>query len=436
VVHEDTTFTYVDRVLNSATFRNAEVLRRLLRFLAEKSIAGETDQLKEYTVAVDGMGRPDSYDPRQDSLVRIQISRLRNKLAEYYRTEGEHDAVVLAIPKGHFKLTWTAKEVAKEGQTSESAVAPPEQGILSRETWTKTHVLVVTILSVWAVVVTFLLWHEHRASAPLRAAWTPELQELWSPFLKSSRPLVVAVSSPLFVGLQGAGFYRDQNINQWEDALASPKVEAIRKALNNPAIVQRYYYTGLGDMGAAFRLGKLLDYSGLKISTTRSSLVSWQQIVDDNILFVGPPRVFGDLLHKLPVELDFVMREDGIHDQKAKPNEPALFVDNYPSINGDQTSIPDNGEVYALISRMPGPLGSANIQSFNSNHSPGTQGAVEFFTSPSLARQLVTKLRKADGQIPRFFQVVLRVRYRDTIPTEISYITHREIQPGSTSSLP
>ena len=98
LVQGDPTFAEVERVLHSATFRNAEVLRRLLKFLAEKSIAGETDQLKEYTIAVDCLGKPASYDPRQDSLVRIQIGRLRGKLAEYYRTEGEHDSVVLEIP--------------------------------------------------------------------------------------------------------------------------------------------------------------------------------------------------------------------------------------------------------------------------------------------------------------------------------------------------
>jgi hypothetical protein len=288
----------------------------------------------------------------------------------------------------------------------------------------------VPILAVWAIGMTVLSWQEHRVSAPLREAWTPELQELWRPFLESKRPLIVVVSSPLFVGFQGSGFYRDQTLNQWDDVLVSPKVQALRKTLNSPAIQERYYYTGLGEASAAFRLGKLLDFSGLKMSITRSSLVSWQQIVDNNILFVGSPRVFGDSLHKLPVDLDLVMREDGIHDLKSKPNQPALFADNYPSINGDQPSIPDNGEVYALVSRMQGPLESGYIQSFSSYHSPGTQGAVEFFTASNFARQLNARLRKSDGSLPRFFQVVLKIRYRDTVPTEISYVMHRELQPA------
>ena len=436
LVQEDAIYTQVERVLNSATFRNAGVLRRLLKFLAEKSIAGETEQLKEYTVAVDGLGKPDSYDPRQDSLARIQIGRLRGKLADYYRTEGEHDSVVLEIPKGHFKLTWETRPPLPPVQLSPQPAPPPAPLIApAARDWPKIYRISLFVLAVWAISATLLFWQEHRNSAPLREAWTPELQELWRPFLESKRPLILAVSAPLFVGFQGYGFYRDPNLNQWDEVLASPKVQIIRKALNNPAIIQRYYYTGLGDMSASFRLGKLLDYSGLKISTTRSSLVSWQQIVDDNILFVGSPRVFGDSLHKLPVDLDLVMREDGIYDAKARPNQPALFADNYPSINADQPSIPDNGEVYALVSRMQGPLESGYIQSFSSYHSPGTQGAVEFFTTPGFASQLIAKLRKSDGSLPRFFQVVLKIRYRDTVPTEISYVMHRELQPGNTSNV-
>jgi len=436
-VQEDAIYAQVERVLNSATFRNAEVLRRLIKFLAEKSIAGEIEQLKEYTIAVDGLGKAASYDPRQDSLVRIQIGRLRGKLADYYRTEGEHDSVVLEIPKGHFKLTWNTSPLLSLAQPAFQSAPSPESLIApTAMEWSKVYFIVVSLLSAWALSATILWWQEHRDSAPLREARTPELQELWKPFFESKRPLIVAIPSPLFIAFQGNGLYRDQSLNEWDEVLASSKVQAIRRALNNPAILPRYYYTGLGEMNASFRLGKLLDYSGLKISTTRSSLVTWRQIVDDNILFVGPPRVFGDLLQKLPVDLDLIMREDGIHDMKMDPNQRALFPDNYTSIHADQPSVSDSGVVYALVSRMPGPFGAGNVQSFTSNQGLGSQGAVEFFTEPSFARQLIAKLRKSDGQLPRFFQVVIKVRYRDTAPTEISYVTHRELHPGDTSKVP
>ena len=98
----------VERILQSDTFRASSVLRRLLRYLADKAFMGEADQLKEYTIGIDAFGKPPSYDPRQDAIVRLQVGRLRQKLGEYYRTEGKEDAVLVDLPKGHFQLKWDA----------------------------------------------------------------------------------------------------------------------------------------------------------------------------------------------------------------------------------------------------------------------------------------------------------------------------------------
>jgi hypothetical protein len=94
----------VDRILQGGTFRNAPSSRRLLKYLVDHSLAGDADQLKEYTIGVDAFHKPDDYDPRLDSTVRIQIGRLRQKLSEYYRAEGKDDPLVVELPKGRFSL--------------------------------------------------------------------------------------------------------------------------------------------------------------------------------------------------------------------------------------------------------------------------------------------------------------------------------------------
>src|SRR5690348_5127976 len=96
----------VERILQSDTVRASAVLRRLLRYLADKAFRGEADPLKEYTIGIDAFGKPSSYDPRQDAILRLQIGRLRHKLGEYYGTEGKDDVVLLDLPKGHFRLKW------------------------------------------------------------------------------------------------------------------------------------------------------------------------------------------------------------------------------------------------------------------------------------------------------------------------------------------
>ncbi len=100
----------VQRILQSKVFRASEVLRNLLAYLSDKAISGTADNLKEYTIGLDALGKPASFDPRQESVVRMHASRLRQKLAEYYRTEGIDDPVIIDLPKGGFKITFEPRQ--------------------------------------------------------------------------------------------------------------------------------------------------------------------------------------------------------------------------------------------------------------------------------------------------------------------------------------
>src|SRR5512142_1237755 len=153
VVREELHQEEVERILHSDTFRNSDVLRRLLRFLADKSISGEADQLKEYTIGIDALGKPSSYDPRQDSVVRIQVGRLRQKLAEYYRTEGKDDPIIVDLPKGRFKLTCEPRPEPPAPEVAEPAVPakPPAQTF----DWRRVAMLLaggLVIAIVWGVI--------------------------------------------------------------------------------------------------------------------------------------------------------------------------------------------------------------------------------------------------------------------------------------------
>ena len=438
VVSEDLTHAQIERILHSETFRNSDVLRRLLRFLADKSIAGEGDQLKEYSIGIDALGKPSSYDPRQDSVVRIQVGRLRQKLADYYRTEGKDDPVLVDLPKGRFRLYFEPRGEAEAGAAAPATAEPLEVSpahVLDGESgsaWRRPTVALAGALALvlgWAVYATVQMTRAEQSAAAFHSVWPPELDELWKPFLASNRPLIVSVAAPLFVGFQGAGLYRDLSLNSWDDVEKSQKVESIRKALKGPQMVPRYSYTGIGDAAAVLQLGKFLAVSRNSVSMARSSQLLWQQLADNNVLFIGPPRLYREQLRGLPVELDILLEEDGIRNLHPLPGEPGNLEDQYPSILASQaSSVPDNGEVYALITHTPGPLGSGDLLSFSANHSPGTLGAVQAYTNPTLAKVLLARLRKANGELPRYYQLVLKVKYKDLVPTDISYVMHRELR--------
>jgi len=123
VLELEATQAQIQRILQSKAFRTSEVHRNLLSYLAEKSLSGTADSLKEYTVGLDVFSKPSSYDPRQESTVRMHVARLRQKLSEYYRTEGVHDSIMVDLPKGAFKLTFEPREVRPEAVAEPAIVA-------------------------------------------------------------------------------------------------------------------------------------------------------------------------------------------------------------------------------------------------------------------------------------------------------------------------
>ncbi|HWR16812.1 MAG TPA: tetratricopeptide repeat protein [Terriglobales bacterium] len=93
----------LQRIASSDLCRRSPQLQRLLLFLVEESLGGHGDRLKEYVIGVEVFSRPPSYDPRLDSLVRVEARRLRALLAEYYAGEGEHNPVRISLPTGSYR---------------------------------------------------------------------------------------------------------------------------------------------------------------------------------------------------------------------------------------------------------------------------------------------------------------------------------------------
>src|SRR4029077_11316430 len=89
-------------VLGSQIFARCPTLAHLLSYLCEKTFAGETRRIKEYSVGLDVFGRRDTFDQDTDSIVRVQVNRLRKRLAEYYVGERAAQQLLICISLWHF----------------------------------------------------------------------------------------------------------------------------------------------------------------------------------------------------------------------------------------------------------------------------------------------------------------------------------------------
>jgi serine/threonine-protein kinase len=93
---------HLARILESSGFVKADRLCRFLRFTVEAKLNGEGDQIKEYVLGREVFDRNGDYDPRVDSIVRVEARRLRTRLEQYYSGTGQTDTVRIEFPKGSY----------------------------------------------------------------------------------------------------------------------------------------------------------------------------------------------------------------------------------------------------------------------------------------------------------------------------------------------
>ena len=94
--------TQLRKVLASITFAHAERMRRFLEFIVEHALSSPGEPLKEMTIGIKLYTGHEEFDPRITSVVRVDATRLRAKLREYYSSEGTADPLIIDLPKGSY----------------------------------------------------------------------------------------------------------------------------------------------------------------------------------------------------------------------------------------------------------------------------------------------------------------------------------------------
>ncbi|WP_298109744.1 hypothetical protein [Bradyrhizobium sp.] len=117
----------LQRIVTSPVFARSARLKHFLTEVVEIVLAGQSAQIKEYWVGAMVFGRGDTFDPKADNIVRMEGTRLRHKLREYYEIHGGTDPVRIDLPPGSYVpvFGWRAvPENAQELRSAEGARRP------------------------------------------------------------------------------------------------------------------------------------------------------------------------------------------------------------------------------------------------------------------------------------------------------------------------
>lgn len=95
-----------DKILQATTFARSNRSRKLLQYLIDQTLAGNAKRLKQYSIATDALGRGSDFDPDTDPIVRLEASKLRRALDDYYLRSDSCDAIRISVPKGSYVPTF------------------------------------------------------------------------------------------------------------------------------------------------------------------------------------------------------------------------------------------------------------------------------------------------------------------------------------------
>src|SRR5215831_14922017 len=136
----------LDRILAGDTFRRTERLSAFLKFIVERTLAGEGDSLKEQVIAVELYGKEPDFNTAADPIVRVDARRLRDHLREYYAAH-PGEAVVISLPKGNYTPTFSTTVTTPDGALF--VVAPAARP----QSWRRAAVPALLVISICLLVV-------------------------------------------------------------------------------------------------------------------------------------------------------------------------------------------------------------------------------------------------------------------------------------------
>ncbi len=438
----------LERLLQSRTLQHSESLKAFLRFVVEKTVAEQEIQLKEYTIATEVFGRNSDYDPRIDSVVRVQAGRLRTKLQEYYTTEGKDDLIVIDLPKGHYHPVFTyaspepaanaaAPSAPTNGHAAEAGApllatdihtsAAPAVVARTGRMWRWVSVILIVALTAATVGLAFSNRELRRQAAGAQSLVNAdEIKTVWGPFLNDPKPPLLVLSNPAvyrFVNKSDPAALTQRalrpNAEQARVIFDAPEFKGRWAGGDAPELIPSLgMYTGMGEAIGLSRLTALLRSANQEIELKQSRQVSAADLKYRNVILLGSIYV-NDWSRKLPTNESFIYTFSAvIENRQPLPGEASEYR---PQFN-EQT-----GELlvdYALVTVKPNISGENDVMILAGIYSEGTEAAAEFVTTRNHLTTLAQGLRQLGGKDgpPRYYQALLKVGVENGTPTTITLV--------------
>jgi hypothetical protein len=392
----------LERILGSKLFENSKRNQDLLRYLCQTEL--ENKPIKELSIAMDIFSKDESFDPSEDTLVRVSIGNLRKKLENYYYTEGVDDPIKIEIPKGRYNVVFKTDRA----KPNVSLRLPYNRNFLP---------VIIALISL--IIISYLLYQNYLMKS--RANPVSKKNPIWYEFINSDKPNAFIVGDYFFMSEKHETdprriFIRDPRVN------SRAEYDLKNASFYRDWRPLEFSYFRQSILLSAISIVPILRMNNQNVQIIQSSDLKWNDFSHSNMVYAGTIKSLNELEKLLPnfnirIEKDSVYQIQRLSDEGEVAEVYAL-----PRLNPKFVSTD-----YTYIGKIKGP-GGHPVMIITSGDEVGLSTAVDLITNPDI----LGYIREYDPEIsfrnPFYFDMVIRTRgLRSTgFNHEIVYFNRRD----------
>lgn len=387
---------HIHQIVTSRAFKKSRRSCEFIQHIADKTLAGELDELKERMIGVQLFGRDPSYDTGEDAIVRVTATDVRRRLKRFY--DGAKTDIRLEMPPGSYIIELNEQDTAAKAIVSQQPsqlVTPQNKQAAKSAVWRRFLPAAAAVLALLGIALTIYCFRMQSARTNLLP---------WSAMMPHQGKLKIVFSDPDIVALQ--------EIARSEISLtdyAGHHYLSAQEMLDSPPGMLRNLFKGndVPMIDANFALGARELLPSIPIETLRARALQAQDFeTEDNFILLGSPlsnpwvALFQDRLD-FYFKYDPLRHEEVIYNRHVERGETSVYA---PTIPGWGT-----GQAFAIIGLLANPNQTGHVLILAGSNSVATEAAYRLVTDVG---SIVRVLREHGVNVEdrnAQFEILLRV---------------------------
>jgi hypothetical protein len=426
----------VDQVVSSPYLSKSSRLREMFIYVCGRVLDHSADEIHEQEIGQEVFGRPPDYDTSADNTVRVHASMLRKRVDQYFANEGSNESLIIEIPRGNYAPVFrerVVKPVEIEWQqpsfptTSEATVPGPSAIVDKRWDW---KIWLPTFFAILFAILSLSLVL-HMRSAHTSNTWQktqPTVLQFWSQVFQKNKVSDIVVGDASLATFQEktnrtiplSEYFDRSYLNNIQDQAIAAKLD--------PDFAKALMLKRQSNYGEVALLARMTDMAHAVQSDTKVRFArdySYRELKSDNAILLGNvasnPWIEPFEEHQtLRWKFDTAQGNYYPLDTTAPASDQLKF----------RPALPDRPhEGYATLSLFPNLSGTGSILIVSATGGTAINAALDFLSDEHSMNQLRSRLAPDKATVFPYFEALVRVGSRNTLPRDISIVIVRPLHP-------